>query len=299
MRHSSLHAASPREDSHLYTNLNARVSDFRHALIKHKSEVPVRYSSRDPMDEFAMIPHSYRSSISRRGMASLGNMTDSSLGSRSAKLDSVVNETLRDVGFAAGGSVSRKRGQNVAGRKLSRSVSASVASSSAMERARRHAPEGEAPVSFGHRPGSASRVLNPLSLSISKIPKRKRNLPAAGVLSAMDLFQLLHNEGSRADHSEADVLPSDMKSATMTDSVAASFAMSPGYKTIGGMTSSTDVVGGKKEVLKGQGWLGGYFLVGGAESMFVEDAPAGDENVHLSLKRARRHKGARSKRGQQ
>ena len=68
MRNSSVHAASPREDSHLYTNLNAKASDFSQALARHKSEVPVRYSSRDPMDEFAKIPHSYRSTISRRGM---------------------------------------------------------------------------------------------------------------------------------------------------------------------------------------------------------------------------------------
>ena len=161
-----------------------------------------------------------------------------------------------------------------------------------MERARRHAPEGEAPVSFGHRPGSASRVLNPLSLSIAKVPKRKRNLPAAGVLSAKDLFQLLHSGGPSAIKPPAFApSPSVMEATAMPgDDGEPSFVMSPGYSTFVGATAAGTV--GDKEIVEGQGWLGGHFLVGGAESMFVENAPAGSSPA----RRRRRRRGREGKR---
>ena len=71
--------------------------------------------------------------------------------------------------------------------------------------------DGTQPTTFGHRPRSASRHFDPLTMSANRFGRKAKNLPQAGLLSASDLHKMLkHGQdvvGMGPSHKEQGLAP--------------------------------------------------------------------------------------------
>eukprot|EP00948_MAST-09A_sp_MAST-9A-sp1_P003169 g3169.t1 len=219
LKHSKIHSASPRSDFGIYTqpltkrNIARAAEKMRQSLV-----VTIRNPTGDVVD---------RSSIHRRGTTV--RKSNSRIGHRlirtTDKLKTVLSETQAIFGDGGGskppGTTIRYTGTqrtNGGGRsalnrnkkkKMSKSYSDFFLQGS---KARSNYNDGSllkgevrGPVSFGHRPSSASRHFDPLSMTIHRFPVNKRKLPRAGTLSTIDLALLLrgNNDHNRIGRTKA------------------------------------------------------------------------------------------------
>jgi hypothetical protein len=76
------------------------------------------------------------------------------------------------------------------------------------------------PTTYGHRPRSASRHFDPLTMSANRFGRTAKNLPQAGLLSAADLHKMLkHGQdvvGMGPSHAEQGLAPLDGSTSTLS-----------------------------------------------------------------------------------
>jgi len=118
-----------------------------------------------------------------------------------------------------------------------------------------------APTTFGHRPRSASRHFDPLTMNANRFGRSAKNLPVAGLLSASDLHKMLkHGQDvvgmgpSPADRGEA---PLNASVSSLSPSIGADTGSS---MNVMGASSSSSTMN-----LNGESTLGS--TLGGGESM--------------------------------
>lgn len=196
--------------------------------------------------------------------------------------DVVKNNTLQEALTMASGGNTRE----ISSSSISRPRKFYKSPNRKVGKERHKMPVG-APVSFGHRPSTASRVFDPLSMSIVRPPKKKRNLPPVGVLTAKQLQALLHVDStSNRNDGRNFGLPSS--SSSMAESThplpeQASSSQVP-FSTENSTILPSPLqdepswvldgeIDGAQEIIKAPEWMGGEFVIGTGKSMFELQDP--------------------------
>lgn len=147
--------------------------------------------------------------------------------------------------------------------------------------------------SFGHRPGSASRLFDPLSMTVLRKEVKNRKLPKVGLFDSRDLRKMLskpsgatRRQGSRSmsrAKSTGSMIRMDLNMSSIIDEQGEQPAhghgrsVSPIFNRTASASnfsfaptpSSFNATGNAGlEVVQGPAWLGGSFTVGTGKSMF-------------------------------